>query len=57
MRASLILLGTSILSHCNKKHVEDFMTGSMHNLSIEIDMICVNSTVQYFQSPFICIQW
>lgn len=45
MRASLILLGTSILSHCNKKHVEDFMTGSMHNLNIEIDMIRVNSTV------------
>lgn len=43
----LIFLGTSILSYCNRKHVEDFMTSSMHNLSIKIDMIRVDSTVQY----------
>lgn len=46
--SDIILLGTSILSNCHKMHREDFMIGSMHNFSIEIDIICVNSAVQYF---------
>lgn len=46
--SDIVLLGTSILSNCHKMHREDFMIGSMHNFSIEIDIICVKSAVQYF---------